>query len=86
MTDAEKYDADVAAMMRSHGDVLRAVINGQIAEQLAAIVSSDPDQAADREAAYQSIKVLKGFLTSMENSVLYDENRRQSSRPAETDL
>lgn len=86
MTENEKYDADVAAMMRSHGDILRSVINGQIAEHLASIVSSEPDQAADREASYQSIKVLKGFITSMENSVLYDDARRRDAASAATDL
>ena len=84
MTRNEKYDADVAAVMRDHGDVLRGVINGQIAEQLASIVSSSPLQSAEREASYQSIKVLKDFLASLENSVLYDNRRRHNDRAATT--
>lgn len=85
MNEAEKYDADVAALMRSHGDVLRSVVNGKMAEHIAFIVSSKQDEAAQREEAYHSIRVLKDLLTSFENSLFYDDNRRAADKPV-TDL
>lgn len=85
MNDNQKFDADVAAMMRSSGDLLKAVVNGKIAENIAAIVSSEPNAAAEREEAYGRIRCLKDFLASLENSVLYDEQRR-AAEAAATDL
>lgn len=80
MTDEEKYHADVAAMMRQHGNVMTDVLNTKVAECLSGIVSSVPQQREQREEYYREIRVLENLKADLLNSVAYDDARRSNEQ------
>ena len=80
MTDEEKFNADIAAMMKSHGNVFNEFVNTNIAERLASITASRPEQREQREDDYRTIRVLQDLQAQVLNCITYDEARRENQQ------
>lgn len=78
--DEDKFNADIAAMMKSHGAAINTLLNSNVAECVAAIVNSEPAQQDEREERYRMIRLIQDLQAQIQNCITYDEARRAALR------